>query len=208
MEIVNNIYNNFFFKRYLRYAGVRFLMCERVGELSIGDGRVSGSQILAEPEIVRSMRERSENFRYLIVVDAGKLEKFGIPMIRMSDVYGDSAVWSRVNGTIPVDIVVPYPIDDIAKQLLTDREVMMNIFLTKSVIFVESSDLDEFIKFDHTKSQVNLEILLSDESESDDSSVGASEAEEVVDYVSGGSDLAVVTEGEDDARGFSLSIPV
>jgi hypothetical protein len=68
--------------RYLRYAGVRFLMCERVGRLSVDDGRVSGSQFLAEPEIVRNLRERSENFRYLIVVDAEKLEKFGIPMIR------------------------------------------------------------------------------------------------------------------------------
>jgi hypothetical protein len=163
---------------------------------------------LAEPEIVRNLRERSENFRYLIVVDAEKLEKFGIPMIRMSDVYGDSNIWSKVNGAIPVDIIVPFPIDDIAKQLLTDREIMMNIFLTKSVIFVESSELDEFVKFDHTKSQVNLEILLSDESESDDSSVGASEAEEVAGYLSGGSDLAVVTEDEDDARGSSLSIPV
>ncbi len=157
---------------------------------------------------MRNLRERSENFRYLIVVDAEKLEKFGIPMIRMSDVYGDSNIWSKVNGAIPVDIIVPFPIDDIAKQLLTDREIMMNIFLTKSVIFVESSELDEFVKFDHTKSQVNLEILLSDESESDDSSVGASEAEEVAGYLSGGSDLAVVTEDEDDARGSSLSIPV
>jgi hypothetical protein len=85
---------------------------------------------------------------------------------------------------------------------------MINIFLTKSVIFVESSDLDEFIKFDHTKSQVNLEILLSDESESDDSSVGASEAEEVAGYLSGGSELAVVTEDEEDAERSSSSIPV
>ncbi len=37
---------------------------------------------------------------------------------------------------------------------------------------------------------------------------GASEAGEVTDYVSDGSDLAAVTEGEDDARGSSLSIPV
>jgi hypothetical protein len=183
-------------------------MCERVGRLSIDNGRVSGSQILAEPEIVRNFRERSENFRYLIVIDAEKLEKFGIPMIRMSDVYGDSNIWSKDNGTIPVDIVVPFPINDIARQLLTDREVMMNIFLTKSVIFVESSDLDEFIKFDHTKSQVNLEILLSDESESDDSSVGASEAEEVAGYISGGSELAVVTEDEEDAGRFPSSVPV
>jgi hypothetical protein len=183
-------------------------MCERVGRLSVDDGRVSGSQFLAELEILRNLRERSENFRYLIVVDAEKLEKFGIPMIRMSDVYGDLNIWSKDNGTIPVDIVVPYPINDIARQLLTDREVMMNVFLKKSVIFVESSDLDKFIKFDRTKSQVNLEILLSGESESDDSSIGASEAEEVAGYVSGGSELAVVTEDEEDARGFPVSIPV
>jgi hypothetical protein len=168
-------------------------MCERVGRLSVDDGRVSGSQFLAEPEIVRNLRERLENFRYLIVVDAEKLEKFGIPMIRMSDVYGDLNIWSKDNGTIPVDIVVPYPISDIARQLLTDREVMMNIFLKKSVIFIESSDLDEFIKLDHTKGQVNLEILLSGESESDDSSIGASEAKEIAGYLSGGSELAVVT---------------
>ncbi len=65
----------------MRYAGVRFLMCERVGNLSIDDGRVFGSRILAEPEIVRNFRERSENFRYLIVVEAEKIEKFGIPMV-------------------------------------------------------------------------------------------------------------------------------
>jgi hypothetical protein len=183
-------------------------MCERVGNLSIDDGRVSGSQILAEPEIVRNLRERSENFRYLIVVDAEKLEKFGIPMIRMSDVYCSSNIWSKLNGATPVDIVVPFPIGDVTKQLLTDREVMMKVFLTKSVIFIESSDLDEFVKFDYTKGQVNLEILLSDESESDDSSVGASEAEEIVGYLSGGSDLAVVTEDEDDAQGSSFDVLV
>ncbi len=55
---------------------------------------------------------------------------------------------------------------------------------------------------------MNLEVLLSDESESDDSSIGASEAEEVAGYLSGSSDLAVVTEDEDDARGFSSNIPV
>jgi hypothetical protein len=175
-------------------------MCERVGKLSVDDGRVSGSQFLAEPEIVRNLRERSEKFRYLIVVDAEKLERFGIPMIRMSDVYGDLNIWSKDNGTVPVDIVVPFPISDIAKQLLTDREVMMDVFLRKSVIFIESSDLDEFIKFDHTKGQVNLEILLSGGSESDDSSVGVSEAEEIADYVSGSSELAVVTEDEEDAQ--------
>jgi hypothetical protein len=183
-------------------------MCERVGRLSVDDGQVSGSQFLAEPEIVRNLRERSENFRYLIVVDAEKLEKFGIPVIRMSDVYGDLNIWSKDNGTIPVDIVVPYPISDIARQLLTDREVMMNIFLKKSVIFIESSDLDEFIKLDHTKSQVNLEILLSGESESEDSSVSASEAEEIAGYLSGGSELAVVTEDEEVAGGFPVSTPV
>jgi hypothetical protein len=183
-------------------------MCERVGNLSIDDGRVSGSQILAEPEIVRNLRERLENFRYLIVVDAEKLEKFGIPMRRMSDVYGDSSIWSKLNGATPVDIVVPFPIGDVAKQLLTDREVMMKVFLTKSVIFVENSDLNEFVKFDYTKGQVNLEILLSDESESDDSSIDASEAEEVAGYLSGGSDLAVVTEDEDDARGSSSDVLV
>jgi hypothetical protein len=117
-------------------------------------------------------------------------------------------IWSKDNGTIPVDIVVPYPISDIARQLLTDREVMMNVFLKKSVIFIESSDLDEFIKLDHTKSQVNLEILLSGESESDDSSVGASEAEEIAGYLSGGSELAVVTEDEEDVGGFPVSTPV
>jgi hypothetical protein len=175
-------------------------MCERVGSLSIDDGRVVGSQILAEPEIVRNLRERSESFRYLIVVDTEKVEKFGIPMKRMSDVYGDFHIWSRLNGATPVDIVVPFPIGDVAKQLLIDREVMMKVFLTKSVIFVENSDLDEFVKFDYTKGQVNLEILLSDESESDDSSIDASEAEEVAGYLSGGSDLAVVTEDEDDAQ--------
>ncbi len=180
-------------------------MCERVGKLSVDDGRVSGSQFLAEPEIVRNLRERSEKFRYLIVVDAEKLERFGIPMISMSDVYGDLNIWSKDNGTIPVDIVVPYPINDIARQLLTDREVMMDVFLRKSVIFIESSDLDEFIKLDHTKSQVNLEILLSGESESNDSSVGASEAEEIADYVSDGSELAVVTEDEADARRSSVN---
>jgi hypothetical protein len=183
-------------------------MCERVGNLSIDDSRVSGSQILAEPEILRNLRERSENFRYLIVVDAEKLEKFGIPMIRMSDVYGDFNIWSKLNGVTPVDIVVPFPIGDVAKQLLTDREVMMKVFLTKSVIFVENSDLDEFVKFDYTKGQVNLEILLSDESESDESSIGASEAEEVAGYLSGGSDLAVVTEDEDDARRSSSDVLV
>jgi hypothetical protein len=85
---------------------------------------------------------------------------------------------------------------------------MMKIFLTRSVIFVENSELDEFVKFDYTKGQVNLEILLSDESESDDSSVGSSEAEEVADYVSGGSDLAVITEDEDDARRSSSDVLV
>jgi hypothetical protein len=175
-------------------------MCERVENLSIDDGRVARSQILAEPEIVRNLRERSENFRYLIFVDAEKIRKFGIPMIRMSDVYGDFNIWSRFNGTTPVDIIVPFPIGDVAKQLLTDREIMTKVFLTKSVIYIENSDLDEFVKIDHTKGQVNLEILLSDESESDDSSIGASEAEEVAGYLSGGSDLAVVTEEEDDAR--------
>jgi hypothetical protein len=144
----------------------------------------------------------------MIVVDAEKIEKFGIPMVRMADVYGEVNIWSKLNGATPINIVVPFPIGDVAKQLLTDREVMMKVFLTKSVIFVESSDLDEFIKFDYTKGQVNLEILLSDESESDDSSVGASEAEEVTGYLSGGSDLAVVTEDEDDARESSLTIPV
>jgi hypothetical protein len=91
------IFTFFPFLRYLRYAGVRFLMCERVENLSIDDGRVFGSQILAEPEIVRNLRERSENFRYLIVVDAEKIEKFGIPMIRMSDVYGELNIWSKLN---------------------------------------------------------------------------------------------------------------
>jgi hypothetical protein len=183
-------------------------MCERVENLSIDDGRVFGSQILAEPEIVRNLRDRSESFRYLIVVDVEKIEKFGIPMIRMSDVYGELNIWSKLNGAIPVDIVVPYPIGDVAKQLLTDREVMMKVFLTKSAIFIESSDLEEFVKFDYTKGQVNLEILLSDESESDDSSVGSSEAEEVAGYVSGGSDLAVVTEDEDDTRESTSNIVV
>jgi hypothetical protein len=176
--------------------------------LSINDGRVSGSRILAEPEIVRNFRERSENFWYLIVVDAEKIERFGIPMVRMADVYGEVNIWSKSNEATPIDIIVPFPIGDVAKQLLTDREVMMKVFLTKSVIFVEDSDLDEFVKFDYTKGQVNLEILLSDESESDDSSVGASEAEEVTGYLSGGSDLAVVTEDEDNARGSSSTIPV
>jgi hypothetical protein len=180
-------------------------MCERVGSLSIDDGRVAGSQILAEPEIVRNLRERSENFRYLIVVDAEKIEKFGIPMIRMSDVYGDFNILSKVNGTIPVDIVIPFPIGDIAKQLLTDREMMMKVFLKKSVVFIENSDLDEFVKIDHTKGQVNLEVLLSDESESDDSSIGASEAEEVAGYLSGSSDFVIEDE---DARGSSSNIPV
>jgi hypothetical protein len=82
---------------------------------------------------------------------------------------------------------------------------MMDVFLRKSVIFIESSDLDEFIKLDHTKGQVNLEILLSGGSESDDSFVGASEAEEIADYVSGSSELAVVTEDEEDARGTPVS---
>jgi hypothetical protein len=75
----------------------------------------------------------------------------------------------------------------------------MDVFLRKSVIFIESSDLNEFIKLDHTKGQVNLEILLSCESENDDSSVGASEAEEIAGYVSGDSELAVVTEDEENA---------
>jgi hypothetical protein len=118
----------------------------------------------------------------------------------MPDVYGDSNIWSKSNGRTPVDIIVPFPIGNVAKQLLIDREVMMKVFLTKSVIFIENSDLDEFVKFDYTKGQVNLEILLSGESESDDSSIGASEAEEVAGYLSGGSDLAAVTEDEDDAR--------
>jgi hypothetical protein len=175
-------------------------MCERVEKLSVDDRRVFGSQFLAEPEIVRNLRERSEKFRYLILVDAEKLEKFRIPMIRMSDVYGDSNIWSKDNGILPVDVIVPYPIDNVAKQLLTDREVMMDVFLRKSVIFIESSDLNEFIKLDHTKGEVNLEILLSDESESDDSSVGASEAEEIAGSVSDDSELAVVTEDEENAR--------
>jgi hypothetical protein len=128
-------------------------------------------------------------------------------MIRMSDVYGDLNIWSKDNGTIPVDIIVPYPISDIARQLLTDREVMMNVFLKKSVIFIESGDLDEFIKLDHTKSQVNSETLLSGESESDDSSVGASEAEEIAGYLSGGSEPAVVTEDEEDAGELPVSTP-
>ena len=76
-------------------------MCERVEKLSVDDGRVFGSQFLAEPEIVRNLRERSEKFRYLIVVDAEKLERFRIPMIRMSDVYGDSNIWSKDNGILP-----------------------------------------------------------------------------------------------------------
>ncbi len=59
---------------------------------------------------------------------------------------------------------------------------------------------DDFVKLDHTKGQVNLEILLSGGSESDDSSVGASEAEDIADYVSGSSELAVVTEDEEDAQ--------
>jgi hypothetical protein len=181
-------------------------MCERVERLSVDDGRVFGSQFLAEPEIVRNLRERSEKFRYLILVDTEKLERFRIPMIRMSDVYGDSNIWSKDNGILPVDIIVPYPINNVAKQLLTDREVMMDVFLRKSVIFIESSDLNEFIKLDHTKGQVNLEILLSDESESDDSSVGASEAEEIAGYVSGDSELAVVTEDEENARGSLVNI--
>jgi hypothetical protein len=181
-------------------------MCERVERLSVDDGRVFGSQFLAEPEIVRNLRERSEKFRYLILVDAEKLEIFRIPMIRMSDVYGDSNIWSKDNGILPVDIIVPYPINNVAKQLLTDGEVMMDVFLRKSVIFIESSDLDEFIKLDHTKGQVNLEILLSDESESDDSSIGASEAEEIAGYVSGGSELAVVTKDEEDARGSLVNV--
>jgi hypothetical protein len=180
-------------------------MCERVEKLSVDDGRVFGSQFLAEPEIVRNLRERSEKFRYLILVDAEKLEKFRIPMIRMSDVYGDSNIWSKDNGILPVDVIVPYPIDNVAKQLLTDREVMMDVFLRKSVIFIESSDLNEFIKLDHTKGEVNLEILLSDESESDDSSVGASEAEEIAGSVSDDSELAVVTEDEENARQSSVN---
>ena len=175
-------------------------MCERVEKLSVDDGRVFGSQFLAEPEVVRNLRERLAKFRYLILVDAEKLERFRIPMIRMSDVYGDSNIWSKDNGILPVDIVVPYPINNVAKQLLTDREVMMDVFLRKSVIFIESSGLNEFIKLDHTKGQVNLEILLSDESESDDSSVGASEAEEIAGSVSDDSELAVVTEDEENAR--------
>jgi hypothetical protein len=175
-------------------------MCERVEKLSVDDGRVFGSQFLAEPEIVRNMRERSEKFRYLILVDAEKLERFKIPMIRMPDVYGDSNIWSKDNGILPVDIIVPYPIDNVAKQLLTDREVMINVFLRKSVIFIESSDLAEFVKLDHTKGQVNLEILLSDESESDDSSVGTSEAEEIAGSVPDDSELAVVTEDEENTR--------
>jgi hypothetical protein len=175
-------------------------MCERVKKLSVDDGRVFGSQVLAEPEIVRSFRERSEKFRYLILVDAEKLERFRIPMIRMSDVYGESNIWSKDNGILPVDIIVPYPIDNIVKQLLTDREVMMDVFLRKSIIFIESSDLNEFIRLDHTKGEVNLEILLSDESESDDSSVGASEAEEIAGSVSDDSELAVVTEDEEITR--------
>jgi hypothetical protein len=175
-------------------------VCERVEKLSVDDGRVFGSQFLAEPEVVRNMRERSEKFRYLILVDAEKLERFKIPMIRMPDVYGDSSIWSKDNGKLPVDMIVPYPIDNVAKQLLTDREVMMDVFLRKSVIFIESSDLTEFIKLDHTKGQVNLEILLSDESESDDSSVGASEAEEIAGAVSDDSELAVITEDEESSR--------
>jgi hypothetical protein len=181
-------------------------MCERVERLSVDNGRVFGSQFLAEPEIVRNLRERSEKFRYLILVDTEKLERFRIPMIRMSDVYGDSNIWSKDNGILPVDIIVPYPINNVAKQLLTDREVMMDVFLRKSVIFIESSDLNELIKLDHTKGQVNLEILLSDESESNDSSVGASEAEEIDGYVSGDSELAVVTEDEENARGSLVNI--
>jgi hypothetical protein len=183
-------------------------MCERVEKLSVDDGRVFGSQFLAEPEIVRSLRERSEKFRYLILVDAEKLERFRIPMIRMSDVYGESNIWSKDNGILPVDIFVPYPIDNIAKQLLTDREVMMDVFLRKSVIFIESSDLNEFIKLDHTRGEVNLEILLSDESESDDSSVGASEAEEIAGSVSDDSELAVVTEDEGITRKSLVNICV
>ena len=181
-------------------------MCERVEKLSVDDGRVFGSQFLAEPEIVRNLRERSEKFGYLILVDAQKLERFRIPMIRMSDVYGDSNIWSKDNGVLPVDILVPYPINNVAKQLLTDREVMMDVFLRKSVIFIESSDLNEFIKLDHTKGEVNLEILLSDESESDDSSVGASEAEEIAGSVSDDSELAIVTEDEENAQGSLVNI--
>jgi hypothetical protein len=181
-------------------------MCERVGRLSVDDGRIFGSQYLAEPEVVRNLRERSAKFWYLILADAEKLERFRIPMIRMSDVYGDLNIWSKDNGIFPVDIIVPYPINNVAKQLLTDREVMMNVFLRKSVIFIESSDLTEFIKLDHTKGQVNLEILLSDESESDDSSVGASEAEEIAGIVSDNSELAVVTEDEGNARGSLVNI--
>jgi hypothetical protein len=181
-------------------------MCERVEKLSVDDGRVFGSQFLAEPEIVRNMRERSEKFWYLILVDAEKLERFRIPMIRMSDVYGDLNIWSKDNGNLPVDIIVPYPINNVAKQLLTDREVMMDVFLRKSIIFIKSSDLNEFIKLDHTKGQVNLEILLSDESGSDDSSVGTSEAEEIAGSVSDDSELAVITEDEENARGSLVSI--
>jgi hypothetical protein len=181
-------------------------MCERVEKLSVDDGRVFGSQFLAEPEIVRNLRERSEKFRYLIVVDAEKLERFRIPMIRMSDVYGDPKIWSKDNGILPVDIIAPYPINNVAKQLLTDREVMMDVFLRKSVIFIESSGLNAFIKLDHTKGQVNLEILLSGESESDDSSVGASEAEEIAGSVSDDSELAVVTDDEENARGSLVNI--
>jgi hypothetical protein len=51
-----------------------------------------------------------------------------------------------------------------------------------------------------------LEILLSDESESDDSSVGASEAEEIAGSVSDDSKLAVVTEDEENARGSLVNI--
>jgi hypothetical protein len=83
---------------------------------------------------------------------------------------------------------------------------MMDVFLRKSVIFIESSDLTEFVKLDHTKGQVNLEILLSDESESDDSSVGASEAEEIAGSVSDDSELAVITEDEEITRGSLVNI--
>jgi hypothetical protein len=81
-------------------------MCERVEKLSIDDGRVFGSQFLAEPEVVRNLRERLAKFRYLILVDAEKLERIRIPMIRMSDVYGDSNIWSKDNRILPVDIIV------------------------------------------------------------------------------------------------------
>jgi hypothetical protein len=151
---------------------------------------------------------RSEDFRYLIIISFEKIDGSGIPMLRMSDIYGDFNIWSRFNGTTAVDIIVPFPIGGVAKQLLTDREIMTKMFLTKSVVYIESNDLDEFIKIDHTKGQVNLEILLSDESESDDSSVGASEAEEVVEDLSSNSDLGILTEDEDEARRSTVNVLV